>query len=174
MQVTIQIAVVLLDVCRAWTNETRISANSCEECDAKILERLQDEQISASICDSWNCNFRSNSFVRAPSLGGGSNVPRPDVFVPHIDVNADRRWAKQARSALFFILGAIRRSYAWILAYVELEWINKGQHFQIGVISKLASKFLPDDEFFMDASKRLPYHSYYCCVSFPFVSVGIV
>ena len=41
MQVTSQIAVVLLEVCRAWTNKTRESA-SYEECDAR-LERLQDE-----------------------------------------------------------------------------------------------------------------------------------
>ena len=38
-----------------------------------------------------NWNSRSNSFVRAPSLGGGSNAPRPAVSVPHLDVNADRR-----------------------------------------------------------------------------------
>ena len=119
--------------------------------------------------------FSANSFVRAPSSGGGSNAPRPAVSVPHIDVNADRRWARQARNAFFFcILGGIRPSYSWILAYVELERINKGQHFQIGVISKLTSKFLPDDAFFMAASKRLPYRSYYYCVSFPSGSVGIV
>ena len=53
----------------------------------------------------------------------------------------------------------------------RVERINKGQHyFQIGIISTSASKFL-----FMAASKRLPYRSYYyCCVSFPFGSVGIV
>ena len=52
----------------------------------------------------------------------------------------------------------------------RVEGINKGlQHFQIGVVSKLASKFLPDNAFSMAASKRLPYGSYYfCCVSFPF------
>ena len=61
-----------------------------------------------------------------------------------------------------------------MLAYVKLKRIKKGQHFQTGVISKLASKFLPDDAFFMSASKRLPYRSYYCCVSFPLSSVGIV
>ena len=56
----------------------------------------------------------------------------------------------------------------------ELDRVNKGQHFQIGVISKLATKLLPDDAFFMAASKRLPYRSYCCCVSFPLGSVGIV
>ena len=47
--------------------------------------------VSASVCDSRNYNSRSNSFVRAPSSGGGSNAPRPAVSVPHLDVNADER-----------------------------------------------------------------------------------
>ena len=126
--------------------------------------------VSATVCDSRNWDSRSNSFVRAPSSGGGSNAPRPAVSVPHLDVNADRRCARQARSAFFFcILGGIRPSYSWILAYAELERINKGQHFKIGIISKLASKLLLDDAFFMAASKRLRYRSYYlllCVVSF--------
>ena len=45
--------------------------------------------VSASVCDSRNWNSQSNSFVRAPSSGGGSNAPRPAVSVPHLDVNAD-------------------------------------------------------------------------------------
>ena len=131
--------------------------------------------VSASVCDSRNWNPRSNSFVRAPSSGGDSNANHPAVSVPHLDVNADRRWARQARSALFCTLsGIIRPSYSWTLAYAELERINKGQHFQIGVISKLASKFLPDDAFSMAASNRLPCSSCYCYVSFPFGSVDIV
>ena len=40
--------------------------------------------VSASVCDSQNWNSRSNSFVRAPSSGGGSNTPRPAVSVPHL------------------------------------------------------------------------------------------
>ena len=47
--------------------------------------------VSASVCDSRDWNSRSNSFVRAPSSGGGSNAPRPAVSIPHLDVNADRR-----------------------------------------------------------------------------------
>ena len=31
----------------------------------------------------------SNSFVRAPSSGGGSNAPLPALSVPHLDPNAD-------------------------------------------------------------------------------------
>ena len=34
--------------------------------------------------------------VRAPPWGGGSNAPRPAVFVPHIDVNADGCRARRA------------------------------------------------------------------------------
>ena len=67
------------------------------------------------------------------------------------------------------ILGGIRPSYYWILAYVDLERINKGQHFQIEVISKLASEFLPDHSFSVASTKRTPYRSYYlllCVVSF--------
>ena len=54
--------------------------------------------VSAQVCNSRNWNSRSNSFVRAPALGGGSNAPRPAVSVPHIDVNADGCRARQARS----------------------------------------------------------------------------
>ena len=51
------------------------------------------------------------------------------------------------------------RSHSWsvlsfFIMYVELEGINKGHHFQIRVISKLESKFPPDDAFFMAVSKR--------------------
>ena len=72
------------------------------------------------------------------------------------------------------ILGGIRPRYSWILAYAELNETNMGKHFQIGIISKMASKLLPDDAFFMAVSKHLPYRSYYCCVSFPFGSMYIV
>ena len=54
--------------------------------------------VSALVCDSWKWNSRSNSLVRAPASGGGSNVPRPAVSVPHIDVNTDGCRARQARS----------------------------------------------------------------------------
>ena len=50
------------------------------------------------VCDSRNWNSRSNSFVRAPSSGSGSNAPRPAVPAPHIDVNADGCQARQARN----------------------------------------------------------------------------
>ena len=40
MEVTSQIAFVLLDVCRTWTNKTW-EVGRCEECDARRLERLR-------------------------------------------------------------------------------------------------------------------------------------
>ena len=133
--------------------------------------------VSASVCHSRNWNSRSNSFVRAASSGGGSNAPRSAVTVLHLNMNADRGWSKQARMREFrfiCILGGIRPSYSWILAYVQLERINTGRNFQTGIIFKMVSKFLPDDAFFMAASKRFPCRSYYCCVSFSFGSAGIV
>ena len=60
-------------------------------------------------------------------------------------------------SDFFCILGGIRPSYSWILAYVELGRINQGTTFPNGIIFKLASKFLLDDVFLMAASKPLPY-----------------
>ena len=54
--------------------------------------------VSALACDSRNWNSRSNSFVRAPASGGGSNAPRPAVSVPQLDVNAGGCRPRQARS----------------------------------------------------------------------------
>ena len=88
--------------------------------------------VSALMCDSRNWNPWLNSFVREPPSGGDFNAPCPAVSVPHLDVNAGRRGARQARSALLFcMLGGIRPSYSWTLPYVELERINKGHRFQI-------------------------------------------
>ena len=62
MQVTRQIAFVFLDDCRAWTNKTR-EIGSCEECDARRLERLQDEQDTPTrtrvipVVDRCNLSF---------------------------------------------------------------------------------------------------------------------
>ena len=64
--------------------------------------------------------------------------------------NAER---DQREVRFFCILGGIRPSYSWILAYVELERINEGQHFQIGIISKFESNFFSRRRFFMAASK---------------------
>ena len=45
---------------------------------------------------------------------------------------------------------------------------------KLAVISKFASKLLPDDVIFMAASKRKPCRSYYCSVTIAFGSEGIV
>ena len=47
MQVISQIAVVSLGVCRALTTKTR-EIGSCEECDARRLERVQHEQDTST------------------------------------------------------------------------------------------------------------------------------
>ena len=60
MQVTSQIAFVLLDVCKPRTNETR-EIGSCEECDARRLERLQDEQDTSTRTRVIPVVNRSNS-----------------------------------------------------------------------------------------------------------------
>ena len=68
-------------------------------CDQSVCRDLVgDFFVSDSVCDSRNRNYHSNSFVRAPSSGGGSNVARPAVSIPHLDVNVDECRAKQAKS----------------------------------------------------------------------------
>ena len=108
--------------------------------------RLRVFPVSASVCDSRNWISRSNSFVRAPTSGGGSNAPRLAVSVPHNDVNEDRRQARHSEKRVFlFYFRRYAPEFWWILAYLEFERVNKRPHFQIGVISILASKFLFDD-----------------------------
>ena len=92
-----------------------------------------------------------------------------------IDAERDKR---EVRCCFFSYFGRYTRlSYCWILAYICRASTNKLRDniFQIGIISKFTSKILPDDAFFMAALKRLPYCTYYYCrVSLPFGSVGIV
>ena len=87
--------------------------------------------VSASVCDSRNRNSRSNSFVRAPSSGGGSNAPRPAVSVPRIDVNADGCRARQARSCESI---ACREGFQEILvvssSLQRLDDLQNWHHFQ--------------------------------------------
>ena len=87
--------------------------------------------VSASICDSRNWNSRSYSFVRPPSLGDGSNARRPAVSVPHLDVNADRCRARQARSCKNI---ACRGDILEIWLYIDVcsAWMI----YKIGIISK--------------------------------------
>ena len=79
--------------------------------------------VSTSVPDSRN-NWisRSKRFVRAPSSGGGSNASCPAVSVPHLTGIGCVGQARQARNAhILCILGGIRPSYSWILAYAEIE-----------------------------------------------------
>ena len=47
-------------------------------------QELFSVSASVVVCDSRNWNSRSNSFVRAPSSGGGPHAPHPAVSVPHL------------------------------------------------------------------------------------------
>ena len=69
MQVTSQIAVVFLDVCRACTNKTRESASTCEECDARILEKLLDEHDTSRRTRVIPEVDRSNSYFYIIAFG---------------------------------------------------------------------------------------------------------
>ena len=140
------------------------------KCFSLCLSVLGIERLKTSYREAQN-RFRVRPY--SAKHAGGSIARRHVVSVRNVDVNADRRRARNARIALF-CMGDISPSYSWILAYVEFERRNIGQHFLIRVISKLASGFLPDDAIFMAAFKRSPYHSYDCYVSVPFRSVGIV
>ena len=130
--------------------------------------------VSASVCDSRNWNSRSNSFVRAPFSGGGSNAPRPAVSVPHLAGIGYVGWARQARSAQIFVVRAVyaRAIFGSWHIYAELQrkatWM--GQH---SIIFKLASfpNWLlissPPHLFRGHISKRLAYCAYRtttCCV----------
>ena len=87
--------------------------------------------VSAQVCDSRNWNSRSNSYVRAPPSGGGSNAPRPAVSVPHINVNADRCRVRQARSCKNTACrGGI--SEIWLNYNVCSAWMI----YKIGIVSK--------------------------------------
>ena len=119
-----------------------------------------------------NWNSRSNRFVRAPPSGGGSNAPRSAVFVPHLPGRDRVRGLSETseKRANFCVLGGIRPSYTWILAYAELErkkhtvWENN--YFKVDIISKLDSYLVHPTTFFswshLEAFSGLL--SFDCCV----------
>ena len=71
--------------------------------------------------------FRSNSFVQAPSSGGGSNAPRSVFFVPHLDVNADGGWAGQARCAQKIYFERYSPVTLRILTYGDVDKMKLGK-----------------------------------------------
>ena len=86
-------------------------------------------------------------------IHGIGQITLPATTARH-SINARTDAERDTREVrFFFILGGIRLSYSLVLAYVELERINEGQHFQIGIISKFESIFFPGVAFFMAASK---------------------
>ena len=123
------------------------------------------------ILEAGTC--RSNRFVRAPFSGGGSNVPRPALSVPHLSGIRYVGRSRQARSAKICILGSIRPSYSWILAcmqslneknflggirpsyswilaYAELERKKtlESIYLHVGIVSKIGFLFRPHNTFF--------------------------
>ena len=86
-------------------------------------------------------------------MHGIGHITLPATTARH-SINARTDAERDNREVRFFcILGGIRPSYSSVLAYVELERINEGQHFQIGIISNFFFFFFPGVAFFMAASK---------------------
>ena len=79
--------------------------------------------VSAPVCGLRNWKSRSNSFVRAPSLGGGSNALRPVLSLPHLAGIGYVGWARQAKSAQIFVFWAVcaRASLGSSHIYAELS-----------------------------------------------------
>ena len=103
----------------------------------------------------------SIEWVRSSEVFGG-RLQRPSPCCIRFGRRRKRGWVlSETRDKCDFykILGGIRPRFCWILPYVELERKNWGQHFQIVIIYKLVSKFVPDKSFIMAAPKRLPYRS---------------
>ena len=73
------------------------------------------------------------------------------------------------------ISGGIRPSSSWILAYAELErkktW--RDIYFQVGIISKVAFLFRPDNTFSWSHLEAFGLLSYDCCVDRPQMTVTL-
>ena len=126
----------------------------------------QKKTSAGGVWDSptWSC--RSNSFVRAPSR----RLQRPSrcrICSAHQPERIDAERDKRGVRFFFLDFGRYTPEFFLGLGICRAWTIVKRQHCQICVISKLASKFGPDDAFFIAASERLPYRSYYSFVSFP-------
>ena len=88
-------------------------------------------------------------------MHGMGQITSPATTARH-SINARTDAERDKREVrLFCILGGLRPSYAWILAYVELERINEGRHFQIGIISKFEYIFFPRRRFFHGGFEEL-------------------
>ena len=133
----------------------------------KVILRLR---LYLNVCSVWTISKMaswSNIFVRAPSSGGGSNAPRPAVSVPHLAGIGYVGRARQARCFLYF--GRYTPELFLDLGICRaFNWTKKtyGKHlFQVGIISKSASDFVPTTRFswsHLEAFGLLL--SYDCCV----------
>ena len=118
--------------------------------------------VSASVCDSRNRNSRSNNFVRAPSSGDGPNAPRPAVSVPHLAGIGYVGWARQARSAQFFVFWAVYARVilgSWHMKSFQLneKIIQENIYFQVGIKSNWLLISSPPHFFHGHTLKRLAY-----------------
>ena len=78
----------------------------------------------------------TQSSVRHPlgvrrGMHGVGQVTLPATTARHSSINARTDAERDKREVRFLDLGGIRPCCSWILAYVELERIKVGQHFQI-------------------------------------------
>ena len=131
--------------------------------------------VSASVvCDSRNWKPRSNSFVRAPSSGGGSNAPRPAVYVPHLPGGDRVRGLSEAskkKCAFFFCIYFGRYTPELFLDLgIYMQSLNEKNiweniYFQVGIISKVTGfLFRPRHTVFMSHIEAFGPFSYACCV----------
>ena len=128
---------------------------------------------SASVCDSRNWNSRSNSFVRAPSSGGGSNAPRPAVSVPHlagIGWPGSGTWAerdkREGRKFLYFgrYMPELFLDLGIYMQSLNEKNIWENIYFHLSIISKLGSSFVPTTLFAWSHLEAFGLLSYDCCV----------
>ena len=127
--------------------------------------------VSASVWDSRNWNSRSNCFARVPSSGGGSNTPRPGVSVAHLPGrDRVRGLSETSGKCANFEFWAVQ-ARAIVGSWLERKNHTGKNYFQVGIISKLASYFVPTPLFSCSHFKAFGLLSYDCCVvAFPYWS----
>ena len=140
-------AFVLLDVCRACTNETRKSLQGAAPTRKSLREAVQRP---SPFLIRWAPRRESPCRIRS--------APGRD---------RERGLSETSnKCANFYILSGLRPSYSWILAYAELERKKhiENIYFQVGIVSKLASYFVPTTLFSWSHLEAFGLLSYDCCV----------
>ena len=147
MQITSQIAIVLLDVCRAWTNKTRKIGSSCEECDARRLDRLQDEHDTSATTRVVPVVDRSNS----------------SFYIAFGAVEVFLVWACLDCTSTWYRL----KTFFWATYYANnvcRAWTNKTWEtvFSNGLLSGIISKLTS----FANSSPRRPGSKSFFCATY--------